>query len=402
VPPASPGIVVVGAGQAGAWVARTLRGEGYAGSISLIGQEARPPYARPPLSKEILDGADDAPGFVLLDETFARDHDVALLLGQSATAIHRAARRVELADGRSLPYHTLFLTTGSRARRPPWAAVGADPAVHVLRTFDDALALRGQLIAGRRLLIVGGGWIGLEVAAAARKRSLEVVVVEVSDRLCARSAPPVLSDYLLRLHQAQGVEFRFGATVSGLKRGDSGGLVLTLADGASLDGDLCVIGVGNEPNTELAQAAGLSVSNGIEVDLHGRTSDPDIYAAGDVTRFSCPVCREPVRRESWANAQNQAIAAAKSALGQDAPYQEAPWLWSDQFGANIQILGAPERGLRHLARGNPSEGAGTWLSLHESGAVIGAVSINAPRDLRAVRKALSGGPPIDLDGWPRA
>jgi 3-phenylpropionate/trans-cinnamate dioxygenase ferredoxin reductase subunit len=385
-------MVIVGAGQAGAWVARTLRSEGYEGAITLIGEEHAAPYSRPPLSKEILAGADpDAvQGLFLLDAAFARDNAIDLRLGLRGVVIERSARRLLLENGDALPYDTLFIATGSRARLPPWLPEGPGGRVHVLRTLDDALRLRAQLVGGRRLIVVGGGWIGLEAAAAARGLGLEAIVLEAAPRLCARSVPEAVSAYLLDIHRQAGVEVRLGAMVAAM---DPHGVTAILNDASEVTGDLCLVGIGNIPNVELALDAGLDVGNGIVVDAYGRASDPHIFAVGDVANLPCALCRTFVRRESWANAQNQAIAAAKAALGQDAPYRDLPWLWSDQYGRNIQIVGAPERGARHLYRA-----PGAWLSLDDAG-VIGAVAIDSPRDLRAVRKALSGGPPIDLGAW---
>jgi 3-phenylpropionate/trans-cinnamate dioxygenase ferredoxin reductase subunit len=345
------------------------------------------------LSKEILAGVDTVQGFVLLDEAFARNNAIDLRLNRRGAAIDRPAKRLILEGGDALAYDILFIATGSRARLPAWLSDGPGGRVHVLRTLDDALRLRADLVAGRRLIVVGGGWIGLEAAAAARGLGLEVTVLEAAPRLCARSVPEPVSAYLMDLHQGAGVDLRLGAVVTAL---DPVGVTVALDDASAVTGDLCLVCIGNIPNVELALKAGLDVRNGVVVDVYGRTSDPHIFAAGDVANLPCALCRTAVRRESWANAQNQAIAAAKAALGQDAPYRDLPWLWSDQYGRNIQIIGAPERGARHMQRG-PS----AWLSLDDAG-VIGAVAIDSPRDLRAVRKALSGGPPIDLEAWAAA
>lgn len=389
---------IVGAGQAGAWIARTLRGEGFDGRIVLIGDERHAPYSRPPLSKVILAGADDTPDLHLLPQTVQASAQIEFWPGEAVARIDRAARRLVCAQGRELTYDTLFLTTGSRAVRPGWMAKASSGRIHILRTLDDALNLRAQLVAGRRLIIVGGGWIGLEVAATARALGLEVTVVERDQRLCARSVPPVVSDWLHGLHLRQGVSLVFGAVAAACEESDDQ-VALSLEDGRMLRGDLCLVGVGNTPNTELAVAAGLDVQNGVVVDDQGRTRDPHIFAAGDVTSLPCPLAGGPQRRESWANAQNQAIAVAKAALGGGEPYRDLPWLWSDQYDCNIQILGLPERGARWIARGRPDQGAGSWLAIDAEGRAVGAISVNSPRDLRLVRKALSGGPPLDLGSW---
>jgi 3-phenylpropionate/trans-cinnamate dioxygenase ferredoxin reductase subunit len=378
---------VVGAGQAGAWVARTLRAEGFAGRIVLIGAEAHFPYERPPLSKAVLKGAAAPDSATLLTQEQAAQASIACWLGERVDTIDRAARRLTCAGGRTLAYDKLFLTTGSRARTLP----GADhPRIHVLRTLDDAARLRAAFATTGHLLVLGGGWIGLEVAATARGLGLAVTVVEAAPRVCARSLPPVASAYLERLHQAHGVTLMLGHPVSDLAPG-ADTVVADLADGRRIVADHVLVGIGVVPETRLAEAAGLAVDDGIVVDETGLTSDPNIYAAGDATHHPSAFAGGSLRLESWANAQNQAIVAAKAALGQPARYAETPWFWSDQYDVNLQILGLPANGTRAIARGTPEAGNGAWLMLDADDKAAGVIAVNAPRDLRGVRKMIAEG-----------
>jgi 3-phenylpropionate/trans-cinnamate dioxygenase ferredoxin reductase subunit len=383
-------IVIVGAGQAGGWAAKTLRTEGYAGRIVLLGAEGHPPHERPPLSKAVLSG-EAAPETTHL---FKPEEHAALRLdfrsGTRASRIDRAAKRVELADGESLPYDKLILTTGGTARRLP--VPGGDlPRVLYLRTIDDSLAIRAALGPGRRLVVIGGGWIGLEVAATARKLGASVVVVEGLDRLCARTVPPGISAFLQARHERAGVEIRLGAGVKAIE--DGGTPVVRLADGTALEADAIVAGIGLEPDVALAREAGLTLDNGIVVDEQGRTSDPDIFAAGDCANTPLPCLGRRVRLESWANAQNQAIVAAKAALGRDARYDELPWFWSDQYDVNLQILGLPARWPEPVVRGDPASGSFSHFYL-DGERLAAIVSVNAPRDLRAAKKLVQTRKPV--------
>ena len=391
--------VVVGGGQAGAWVALTLRSEGYQGRVLLIGEESHSPYERPPLSKTVLLGAGDDEGALLTAEQ-ASALNIELWLGQRVIQIDRAAKRVTCADGRFAAYDKLFLTTGSRPRELPLAADAPADRIHYLRTRADAARLRSALRSSRRLLVLGGGWIGLEVAASASKLGVQVTVLEAAPRVCARSVASDVSTYLQGLHASHGVEIRLAAAVTALSAAGRG-LAAALGDGSVFAADHVLIGIGVLPNVQLAESCGLAVDNGVVVDSSGRTSDPDIYAAGDATNHFSRFAGKHVRLESWANAQGQAIVAAKAALGKAVAYDEVPWVWSDQFDVNFQIAGFPDQGTSVLTRGEPSAGSGCWLMLDAAGAVVGAVAVNAPRDLRSVRKAMQSGDPIDLSAWRR-
>lgn len=390
--------VVVGGGQAAAWIARTLRTEGFAGRLVLIGEEPHWPYERPALSKAFLQGTGSVEAITLLNATLAAEARIECWLGQPVTSVDREARVVTTADGRSVAYDTLFLATGGRARRLPGLDSVPAERVHTLRTLTDSERLRGALAGAKRLLVLGGGWIGLEVTATARGFGVEVTVVEVAPRLCARTMPPVVSDWLHTLHESHGVRMVTGVGVAGIAA-TAGGVAVTLADGGRLEADQLLLGIGIEPEVGLAAAMGLALDDGIVVDAQGRTSDPRIFAAGDVARHPNAFAGASLRLESWANAQNQAIVAARAALGGTGVYADIPWFWSDQYGMNMQMLGVPGLGTRAVARGRPEAGNGCWLMLDDTGVAVGAVAVNATRDLRVLRKLLENGRAPLPDAW---
>jgi 3-phenylpropionate/trans-cinnamate dioxygenase ferredoxin reductase subunit len=387
-------IVIVGAGQAGGWAAKTLRTEGFGGRIVLVGEESHPPHERPPLSKAVMAGEAEAASTHLFKADELAKLGLDFRPGARAVAIDRAAKRVTLASGEALGYDKLILCTGGAARRPKLP--GADgPRVHYLRTIADSLAIRARLAEIRHLVVIGGGWIGLEVAATARKRGVQVTVIEAMQRLCERSVPPEISAHLLGLHRRNGVEVLLGTGVQAIDDG-SAGVSVVLTDGRRVAGDAVVIGIGLAPNVELAQSAGLAVDNGIVVDEQGRTSDPDIFAAGDVANAPLACLGRRIRLESWANAQNQAIVAAKAALGADERYDELPWFWSDQYDMNLQILGLPAQWPAPVVRGDAA-GASFSLFYLEGERIAAVVSVNAPRDLRAVKKLIQSRKPVHAE-----
>jgi 3-phenylpropionate/trans-cinnamate dioxygenase ferredoxin reductase subunit len=385
-------VVIVGAGQAGGWAAKTLRGEGFAGRITLIGLEPHPPYERPPLSKGVLAGAATVESCYLFKPDAFAALNLDFRAGVRATRIDRAARAVHLEDGTSVAYDKLILATGGEARRLPVPG-GDGPRIHYLRTLDESLAIRAALGPGRRLAVAGGGWIGLEVAATARKSGAQVTVLEALDRVCARAVPPSVSDFLRALHERNGVTIRTGCGVKAIEDRGASGLRLTLGDATSLDADAVVVGIGLVPQLQLAREAGLEVGDGVLVDERCRTSDPDILVAGDCANMPLACLGRRVRLESWANAQNQAIAAAKSALGEDVRYDELPWFWSDQFDANVQLLGLPERWPEPVARGDRN-GASFSLFYLDGERIVAVVSVNAPRDLRAAKRLMQDRRPV--------
>ena len=379
-------IVIVGTGQAGGWAAQTLRKEGHAGPIVLIGDERHLPYERPPLSKAVLSGDAHAESTYLIKrEAF----DLLALdwrPGMRVAAIDRTTKQLRLVAGEPVAYDKLILCNGGRARA--LQVPGGDlPGVLTLRNLDDARTLAEALVPGRGLVVVGGGWIGLEVAATARKKGMSVTVVEAMQRLCERTVPPEISAYLYSLHAAHGTEVVLGIGVEGVSRGVDGRLVVLLGDGRELSCDTVVVGIGLVPNDELAREAGLACDGGVSVDAQCRTSDPNILAAGDVASWHCTWAGRRMRLESWQNAQEQGIAAARSALGLDVDHQPLPWFWSDQYDINLQIYGMPSLSHRVVERRAP--GSDSFILFYLEGEIVSAaVGPNSARDLRFARRLI--------------
>lgn len=383
-------IVVIGAGQAGGWVAKTLRDQKFAGKIALVGDEQHPPYERPPLSKDVLLGSRSAESTYLWLRTKFAELDIDLMLGCRATSVERLNKTVTLSNGQALAYDRLMLTTGSRVRRlgTPGAAL---PGIHYLRGINDTLAISQSLVSGSRLLVVGGGWIGLEIAAAARQRSVDVVLVEASGQLCSRVLPPDLARYLQRRHEDHGVRILLETTVTRF-RGEEHFEFAELSNGNQIAADTVVIGIGVVPNAEIASDAGLETNNGIVVDVFGRTSDDSIYAAGDVSNQPDGLGGR-VRLESWSNAQNQAIAAAKAMLGADSPYQDVPYFWSDQYETKLQILGPFADYNDIVVRGDEDS---RFISFYMKGNKIAAVAgVNCPQDVAVARRLMQKNIAVD-------
>ncbi|MCS6477674.1 NAD(P)/FAD-dependent oxidoreductase [Burkholderia thailandensis] len=389
-------VVVIGGGQAAGWVMKTLRGEGFAGRIVMIADEAHLPYERPPLSKAVLAGEADISTVRVVQPDEFGALGVEAWQPERAVSIDRARRVVRAASGREIEYDRLVIATGGAPRRLPDAIV-ATPRLHYLRTLDEAVALGERLRASRRVLVIGGGWIGLEVAATARKLGVDAVVVEGAPRLCARSVPGAVSDFLLELHRANGVDIRLNASLAslGAHPADANRVRATLADGTAVDADFAVAGIGLALNTSLATEAGLHVDDGIVVDEYGATSDPAIFACGDLANHPNAWLKRRVRLESWANAQNQAIAAAKAVLGARAPYAEIPWFWSDQYDVNLQILGDLPADAQLVVRGDIAAKRAT-LFFVTHGALRGVIAINSARELKLARKWMNQGRAIDV------
>ncbi len=385
-------IVIVGAGQAGYWGARTLRTQGYDGRLILVGNEPHPPYERPPLSKQILRGAAEPISSWLATPEKLAEINVEFLPDRAANAIDRKERIVELRDGTRIGYDRLLLTTGARPRRLTLPMAAEAPVLY-LRDIADSLALRARLSSGKRLAVIGGGLIGLEVAAAAVGRGCAVTVIEAAERLMARVAGPQISAHLERRHHDHGTLILTGATPELIESaGDACRIICR--DGRSCEGDVVVIGVGIVPNAELAASAGLRAENGLWVDEYCRTEDPHIWAAGDVTSHVNPLLGRRVRLESWQNAQNQAIAAAHNMLGIARPYAEIPWGWSDQFDVNLQLLGAPTSFSRAVTRGNP-ESASFSVLYFEADTIAGVNAVNAAKDIAVARRLMAAGTRLD-------
>lgn len=337
----TPGVVIVGAGECGARAAFALREEGYAGPVTLIGSERHLPYERPPLSKDGM--ASDSAGLKLIAgaDRFA-EAGIRLMLASEVAAIERTEKAVELRDGARIPYHRLLLATGSRPRRLPLAE-GSRHCVY-LRTHDEAEAIAARLRAEARIVIVGGGFIGLELAAAARRRGARVTLMEALPRLLARAVPAEVATVVEEAHRANGVDIRCGVGIAGIAD-EAGGVRVELADGSSITADLCIVGIGSVPNTELAESTGLTVDNGIRVDDRLATEDPAIFAAGDCCSFPLAIYGgRRVRLEAWRNAQQQGALAARNMLGHGDIQAAVPWFWSDQYDLTLQIAGLVDEG----------------------------------------------------------
>ena len=348
-------IVVVGAGQAGAALVARLRALGHSGPLTLVGAEPDAPYQRPPLSKAYLKGELARERLHLRPESFYAAEGVDLITGVRAERIDRAARVVMLADGRALRYDRLALTTGATPRRWPAALGGGLDGVLVMRSLGDADALAARLRPGARALVVGGGYIGLEAAAVLVGAGLSVTLVEAAERILARVAAPATADYFRALHRSHGVALREGDGVARLL-GEEGRLVgAELADGERIDAELALVGIGVLPEIALAEAAGLVVENGVRVDAAGRTSDPDVFAAGDCASF--PYDGRRIRLESVPHAIEHAEAVAEGMLGRDVAYVARPWFWSDQYDVKLQIAGLNAGWERTVTRPGARPGA---------------------------------------------
>ncbi|MFN3208772.1 MAG: NAD(P)/FAD-dependent oxidoreductase [Roseovarius sp.] len=329
------GVVVVGAGQAGSSLVAKLRALGYDGKVTLIGEEHAPPYQRPPLSKKYLLGEMELERLYLRPESFYSENMIDLRLDAAVSAID-PADKVVVAGGEAVPYEHLVLTTGSVPRRLPPAIGGALEGVYVVRDLRDVDRMAPEFRDGAKVLIVGGGYIGLEAAAVAASKGLQVTLVEMADRILQRVAAQETSDYFRALHRSRGVDIREGV---GLERLTGEGRVsgALLSDGTELEADFVIVGVGITPATALAEAAGVEVENGIKVDAQGRTSDPSIWAAGDCASF--PFRGERLRLESVPNAIDMAECVAENIMGAEKTYVPQPWFWSDQYDVKLQIAG---------------------------------------------------------------
>ena len=387
------GIVIIGAGQAGVMTAEALRTGGYEGRITLLGDEPHGLYHRPPLSKAWMAGEIEAAQLVMRAPEMLARKNIALRTGVTVKAIDRSDQTVILGDGSALPYTGLVLATGSAPRALPLPG-GDAPGVLALRTRDDASAIADRLAAcieqQRPVVIIGGGFIGLEVAATARKKGLAVTVLEAAPRLLGRVLAPVLSDWYAELHRGHGVQLLLGAQVAAIET-DADGAVsgVKLADGSVVPAGLVVVGIGVSANDQLAQAAGLACDRGIVVDACCRTSDPSIVAAGDCTARRL-ADGNLLRLESVQNATEQGKSAAAALLGQERPFTATPWFWSDQYDKKLQMAGLSMGADGWAVRGDMA--AGAFTVYHFKGEqLIAADSINASKDHLLVRKLLDAG-----------
>lgn len=379
----APGIVIVGAGECGARAALALRDEGYTGPVTLIGAEPHLPYERPPLSKDTMsDEAEPILKHVAAPERLA-EAGIAHLVSTEVRSIDRQAKRVILADGISLDYEKLLLATGSSPRRLPLAETSRRCVY--LRTFDDALAIRTHLRAGVRVVIVGGGFIGLELAASARQLGCPVTVVEAQPRILMRGVPAEIAEIIHAAHAAMGVHFFCGKGITAIEDVVAG-VRIQLADGHAVEGDLCIVGIGAVPNVMLAEATGLVIDNGIAVDAYLRSSDPSIFAAGDCCSFPLALYGgRRVRLEAWRNAQEQGALAARNMLGAGEAHSAVPWFWSDQYDLGLQIAGLPDEGVE-IVRREMGEGSMILFHLAVDGRLVAASGIGpgnaVARDIR--------------------
>jgi NADPH-dependent 2,4-dienoyl-CoA reductase/sulfur reductase-like enzyme len=394
--PAEPAFVIVGAALAGAKAAETLREEGFGGSVTLIGAEADRPYERPPLSKGYLLGSEERDSAFVHEPGWYAEHDVDLRLGVTVTAIDRAARTATLDAGGTVGYDKLLICTGASPRR--LRVPGADlDGVLYLRTLGDSERLGAAFTSGARVVIAGSGWIGLEAAAAARHAGCEVTIVEPEAGPLHRSIGPELGEVFGRLHRSHGVIFRFGEGVTEIT--GSGGKVsgVVTSSGTELPADVVVVGIGVVPNTELGAQAGLEVSNGIVADETLRTSDPDIYAAGDVANAFNTVLGHRIRVEHWGNALASGPIAARAMLGQQVAYDLVPYFFSDQYDLGMECAGLPEPGSYDdvVYRGDKDslEFIAFWLN---EGAVVAGMNVNVWDVNDDIQALIRAGSPVDV------
>lgn len=386
-------IVILGAGQSGAWAARAAREVSHDSQIILIGKEDIAPYERPPLSKGVLTDLERTPPCVL-SQAQAESLNIDMRLGVQARLIDRIQKQVLLSNGDVLPYDKLALCTGGVARKPKLPGFDL-PGVYTIRTLDDALRLRAALLPGKRLLVVGGGWIGLEIAATARQLGLNVTVIEAGSRLSARSVPPEISQFLLLKHRSEGVNVVLNGNVRKICA-TAHGLSVSTHVGAQIY-DLIVFGIGLEPNVELASTCELEVNNGIVVNDVGQTSDPDIYAAGDVANQPCnwpgATPGQRIRLESWANAQNQGQSVGKAMAGEKPSFGDLPWFWSEQYDVNVQVVGLPVSDALTVCRGEIT--SNSFMLFQFSGLNLqAAIAVNNAKGLKLAKRW------IRLRNWP--
>ncbi|MFI7519847.1 NAD(P)/FAD-dependent oxidoreductase [Micromonospora globbae] len=388
--------VIVGAGLAGARAAQTLREEGFDGGIVVVGDEPDRPYERPPLSKGLLTGSAEPDSVFVHDAGWYAEHDVDLRTDARAVAVDRSAKVVRLADGEHIAYDRLLLATGATPR--DLAAPGADlDGVLRLRTLADSRRIAAALVDGAHIVIVGAGWIGLEVAAAARQRGATVDVVETAALPLRRVLGDEIARVFANLHRDHGVTFHFDAEVREI-RGDVRASSVLLADGTELPADAVVVAVGVRPNTDLAAAAGLAVENGILVDASLRTADPDVHAAGDVANAYHPVLRRRLRVEHWANALHSGAAAARAMLGQPVSYDDLPYFYTDQYDLGMEYVGHAPPGEfdRVVVRGDVAkrEFIAFWTA---GGRVLAGMNVNVWDVVPQIRRLVAAARPVDLD-----
>lgn len=386
-------VVIVGAGHAGGTAAGLLRQYGFDRRVTLVGDEGELPYQRPPLSKAWLKGAVSVEELYLKPASFYAQNEILLHLDGKAQRIDPQQRRLHLSGGETLAYDWLILATGARARRLQIADCESEGIVY-LRDMRHAATLKDRLAAARRMAVLGGGYVGLEVAATARQLGVDVLVIEREPRLLARVASAPVSDFVRKLHQREGVKFRFNASVSAIEARQGRLAALVLEDGERIECDLLLVGIGAVPNDELAREAGLACEQGIVVDEASMTTHPRIYAIGDVTRRHVSANELAPRIESVSNALDQARQVASAIAGRTVPAAETPWFWSDQYAARLQSVGLPKPTDTTIVR--PAASGGGLAVLHLRDKVLRAAeTVNSARDFLLAKRAIASGRVVD-------
>ena len=389
--------VIIGGGLAGANTAAALRDQGCDAPITLIAAEAHRPYERPPLSKDLLTGSAERESVFVHPADWYAEHDVDLRTGVTVEAIDRDGRTVSLADGSTVAYDKLVLATGARPRSLPLPGADAE-GVYLLRTLDDCEALTSLFKSAKRLVVIGAGWIGLEVTAAARGAGVEVTVVESAELPLLRVLGPEIAGVFADLHRQHGVDFRFGASPAEITTAGGKANGVRLEDGTVIEADAVLVGVGVVPNVELAEKAGLEVDNGVVVDAALRTSDPDIFAVGDVARAFHPFLDQHIRVEHWANAKKQPATAAAAMLGNHASYEDLPYFFTDQYDLGMEYVGYVEPGEYDdvVVRGDlgKREFVAFWM---KDGKVLAGMNVNVWDVADAIKALIRAGDKVDVD-----
>ena len=383
------GTVIVGTGQAGFQTAASLRAEGYQEPITLIGEEPHIPYQRPPLSKGFPLGHQDSESIELRPRNFYHDHGIEFIAGKRVTAIDPPARKVTVAAGGGLPYEKLVLAVGARNRLLPIKGAELNGVLY-LRSLDEAIVVKERLKLAQEIVVIGGGFIGLELAAVASTLGKSVTVLEALPRLMSRVVAPIISEFYRELHTSKGVRILCAKSVSEI--GSSGSKVqkVVLSDGTVYPADLVLVGIGVVPNLELARDAGLSIANGIAVNEHLQTDDENIYAIGDCAEHPCVFAGARIRLESVQNAADQAQCVAAAIAGRRSAYRDLPWFWTDQFDIKLQMAGISQGHDRIVTRGNP-ESRKLSVFYFKENRLVAIDSINRPLDHMIGRKLIAAG-----------
>ena len=378
--------IIAGASHAAAMLAPALRQQGWQGRIVVVGAEASIPYHRPPLSKDYLAGAKSLDEILIRPASVYEQSEVEFILDTSVDAIDRQVKTVRLSNGETLPYSKLALTVGSRVREVDLPGAALD-GVFYLRDLKDVERISPYIQPGANAVIVGGGYIGLETAAVLKGKGMNVTVLEMMERVLQRVTAPVLSEFYTRVHGEEGVDIRCGVAVSGFK-GNGKVAKVVCNDGLEFAADLVIIGVGILPNTELAEAAGLEVDNGIIVNEQAQTSDPDIFAAGDCANHHNPIYDRRLRLESVQNATDQSRVAAAAACGKQANYNAVPWFWSEQYDLMLQIAGLSQGYDEIITRGDPAQGRSFAAFYLQKGRVLAVDAVNRPQEFMFTKRLI--------------